>query len=373
MANLNKGVKSIEIIKKTALITLRFAKTSGRKKLQPNDLGLSESQLPPDQIASLGSKTTINPKSLNVFDKLKRRADRYCETIGVKLSAQTYAIPESKIVEVCTCLDSITNDYRAAVSDFVKHYDLMIDEWVSEITKENPAWGERIKNAASTSEMIKNKFYADYDIYQLNTEINTDAQALTLSKQGSSIATGLQKSVYSAIDEFMNNLTTGKVRSSSAISTLEKIKDKVDSMAFINTKYLKVAQVIDSAKNTLPATGYLNSDDIVKVSGILHVINTPDLLKAVTADNENVEINSTPVNNQANEINQQQIETTVVSTEDKTIVHTDDISMDCSFDFGNDDQIENQTDITNQQSEEQIDETQSEEEPKPLSSFTFFY
>lgn len=320
--------KTISIIEKTALVNLRFAKTTGRKKLQPSDLGLTENQLPPEQIATLGAKSTINPEKLKVFDTLKRRADRLCQVNGIKLSAQTYAIPEVKIVKFCESMDKIISDYENEVGIFISHYDQMVTDWIDVISVENPSWGEKIKNAASTSESLKGKFFADYEIYQLNTDAKTMAQEITLNKQSQRISTGMSQTVYDELkvvfDLFQQDQIKG-VKAKNVMTALKKVQDRVDSLTFIDANFFEVSKLLKKATAFIPVSGLLTTTDMMNISGALHVINTPDLLTAVLKQQKVIASN---INNNTSD-SSNDAENGVITTVETSI---DD---DCDFSFGN--------------------------------------
>ncbi len=349
--------KTISIIEKTALVNLRFAKTTGRKKLQPSDLGLTESQLPPDQIATLGAKSTINPEKLKVFDTLKRRADRLCQINGIKLSAQTYAIPENKIVTFCKNMDTIILDYEKEVIKFINHYDQMVTDWIDIISIENPSWGDKIKNSASTSESLKGKFFADYEIYQLHTGAKTVAQEITLNKQSQRISSGMTNTVYDELNvvfELFKQDQMKGVKAKIVMTALNKVQDRVDSLTFIDSSFFEVSKLLKKAISFIPVSGLLTTLDMMNISGVLHVISTPDLLTAVLKQQKTI-----------TEISNNDTSTAVINA-DKAIITTVETSIDddCDFSFGN-----------NVSSPEP--EIKSKPEPKPeptdnSSNFGFF-
>ncbi|MCI0628736.1 MAG: DUF3150 domain-containing protein, partial [Acidobacteria bacterium] len=68
---------------------------SGQKKLSPSDLQLSESDLPPQEIATLGSKRLCDPNSLSALHRIESRTRDCCSKTGVKF-LNGFAVPKSK-------------------------------------------------------------------------------------------------------------------------------------------------------------------------------------------------------------------------------------------------------------------------------------
>jgi hypothetical protein len=72
----------ITVLKQLTAIRLDVNIWSARKKLTPADFGTSN--LPPESIASLGSKKVCNPEDLRVFGALKARAVALLDRHGVR-------------------------------------------------------------------------------------------------------------------------------------------------------------------------------------------------------------------------------------------------------------------------------------------------
>jgi len=83
-----------KVLQDLVLIHLSFSIWSGKKKLRPEDL--KGANLPPDKLASLGSKRIFDPDALKVFATLKRQAERACEEVGVRFLGG-YALPKDKL------------------------------------------------------------------------------------------------------------------------------------------------------------------------------------------------------------------------------------------------------------------------------------
>ena len=88
-----------KVLQGLVLVHLSFSVWSGKKKLRPEDL--KGANLPPDKLASLGSKRIFDPDALKVFATLKRQAERACEEVGVRFLGG-YAIPEEKLAPTTT-------------------------------------------------------------------------------------------------------------------------------------------------------------------------------------------------------------------------------------------------------------------------------
>lgn len=79
MSNQNE----IRTIERVLCFSLEIHIWSGRRKLRTTDIGEID-ELPNSDLASLGSKKVIDSEHLKPFDKLKKRAQKACESRGVR-------------------------------------------------------------------------------------------------------------------------------------------------------------------------------------------------------------------------------------------------------------------------------------------------
>lgn len=117
---------------------------SGRRKLKTTDIGEVE-DLPHGDLASLGSNKVIDSEHLKVFDKLKKRAQKACESRGVRFLGG-YAIPAGKAKLVADDLDAIAVEYEKERNHLVSNYDRLILEWQN--APQNQEWAHIIKDEA---------------------------------------------------------------------------------------------------------------------------------------------------------------------------------------------------------------------------------
>ena len=75
-------VSDIRILDNLLALNLNVSLWSARRKMSQEDLGSAE--LPPEDLASLGSKRIADPENLKVFGTLKARAFNYLDRHGVR-------------------------------------------------------------------------------------------------------------------------------------------------------------------------------------------------------------------------------------------------------------------------------------------------
>lgn len=86
---------NITVLDHLVVVNLDIHIWTARKKLVPLDLGGAE--LPPEDLASLGSKRICNPEDLRTFGTLKARAVNLLERNGIRFLSG-WAVPETRMM-----------------------------------------------------------------------------------------------------------------------------------------------------------------------------------------------------------------------------------------------------------------------------------
>src|SRR5690606_6491410 len=109
-------------LKNVVVLQLDVHTWTGRKKLSKADLkNVTDEQIPPDTLASLGSKRISNPDELLWQERLKARAERACLAVGTRFLGG-YAVPVAKLDELVNELTSIRDEWNVAKEEFLDNY-----------------------------------------------------------------------------------------------------------------------------------------------------------------------------------------------------------------------------------------------------------
>ena len=101
----------ITVLDHLLVVNLDIHIWTARKKLVPLDLGGAE--LPPEDLASLGSKRVCNPEDLRSFTTLKARAVSVLERSGIRFLSG-WAVPDTRIDDIMRELAVIRDEFNAA-------------------------------------------------------------------------------------------------------------------------------------------------------------------------------------------------------------------------------------------------------------------
>lgn len=138
------------ILDQVVLVKVEANIYGARKKLKKEDLVLANgSKLPPEDLASLGSKRLLDPDQLTVFNRLKKEADRICLRIGTRFLGG-YAIPTAAAPDIIAELERIGLDFAAAKKEFLAGYDAAVTDWVVR----HPEFAYIIEKAVDSVEFV---------------------------------------------------------------------------------------------------------------------------------------------------------------------------------------------------------------------------
>lgn len=123
----------ITVLDHLLVVNLDIHIWTARKKLVPLDLGGAE--LPPEDLASLGSKRVCNPEDLRSFTTLKARAVSVLERSGIRFLSG-WAVPDTRIDDIMRELAVIRDEFNAAKESFLQRYEQSVRDWIAR----HPQW-----------------------------------------------------------------------------------------------------------------------------------------------------------------------------------------------------------------------------------------
>jgi hypothetical protein len=96
----------------------------------PLDLGGAE--LPPEDLASLGSKRICNPEDLRAFCTLNARAVSILERNGIRF-LNGFAVPQTRLDDISVELAAIRKEFDGEKEMFLQRYDQSVQDWIARV------------------------------------------------------------------------------------------------------------------------------------------------------------------------------------------------------------------------------------------------
>jgi hypothetical protein len=259
------------VLKSILAVNLDVNIWSARRKLQPGDFVHSE--LPPEKLASLGSKRICNPSDLKVFSTLKARAVNVLDKSGVRFLGG-WAIPEAKAAEIVNGLDLIAEEFKHAKDKFMKNYDQAVQNWITE----NPGWEKIIATSVVNADYVASRIAFNWQVFKV---VNPTGRKKAL------LETGLQSEVSNlggtlfdeiartAQEAFKRSFTGKSMITRKALSPLKNIQQKLNDLSFIEPKVAPVVSLIENAIARIPGRGAIQGPDLLMLQGLLTMISAP--------------------------------------------------------------------------------------------------
>ena len=264
----------ITVLKSLVAVRLDVAIWSARRKLTAADFG--STHLPPEKLASLGSKKICDPDALKVFATLKGRAVSLLDRIGVRFLGG-WAVPESRVKDVIEGLRSIEQEYLRAKSAFLAHYDDAVRRWIAE----NPGWEDLIKRSVVGIDTVRSRIGFGWQVFQVAPP-KKSSRAFgqgSLIDEVTNLGDTLFGEVAKAANETWAKTYAGKTEvTQKALSPLRTLRAKLAGLSFVEPRVSPVVDLLDAAFGQLPDKGPIDGASLVMLQGLVCLLRDPQAL-----------------------------------------------------------------------------------------------
>ena len=247
---------------------------TARKKLTPADLG--GATLPPDDLASLGSKRICNPEDLKKFGTLKARAVSLLERNGVRF-LNGWAVPDTRMDAISIDLAAIRDEFLQTKEDFLRRYDQSVQDWITQ----HPQWGGIIANSVVSEEHVRSRLGFRWQMFQVQPPSQTPPGALhdDLDSEVMSLGATLFDEIAKTAAETWHRCYAGKTEvTRKALSPLKSIHDKLLGLTFVEPRVAPVAELLDTAFRSIPRRGAINGSMLIMLQGLVSLLQNPQIL-----------------------------------------------------------------------------------------------
>ncbi len=246
---------------------------TARKKLTPADFGGAE--LPPEDLASLGSKKVCNPQELRVFGTLKARAVNLLDRTGVRFLGG-WAIPEDKADEIVAELTVIRDDFLNAKEQFLNRYDEAVRDWISQ----HPGWESLIGTSTVSADYVRSRIGFKWQMFKLLPPAD-DSVHQGLREEITDLGGTLFGEVAKSATDTWHRCFEGKDKvTHKALSPLRSIHAKLSGLSFVEPRAMPVMDLLDTAFNRMPKRGHIQGSELVMLQGVVSLLRDPTTLVA---------------------------------------------------------------------------------------------
>lgn len=252
-------------LSKMRIFTLSIAVWTGRKKLKPEDIGIPAGATPPE-VVSLGVKKTCPQERLTVFNTLRAKAERACQQHGLPFLG-AYAVPVHKAEALTEALEDLKRTFLDERAKFLADYDAIVEKWV----RKHPAFEVALRKAITPASIVGTRLAFRYGSFEVQADsVGGDAQEMA-DELGDTL---LDEVVRTANEMWATKIDGADEISQRGLSPIRKLRDKVDSLAFLDSRAAEVVNAIDHVLSALPKTGPISNRDFMLLSLLVSQMRT---------------------------------------------------------------------------------------------------
>ncbi|MBI9088207.1 MAG: DUF3150 domain-containing protein [Desulfobacterium sp.] len=245
---------------------------SARKKLTPADFGGAD--LPPEELASLGSKKICNPEDLKIFGTLKSRAVNMLDQSGVRFLGG-WGIPEDSSEEIVKNLIVIRDEFIDAKEQFLNRYNEAVLDWIGQ----HPGWEKLIGDSTVGEDYVRSRIGFKWQMFKLLPSTNNDVVDMGLQDEIYGLGKTLYEEVAKAATDTWHRCYAGKNKvTHKALSPLRTIHQKLTGLSFVEPRVVPILDLLTTAFNKIPAKGYIQGSDLLLLQGVVTLLRDPEAL-----------------------------------------------------------------------------------------------
>ena len=268
-ASNDNGNLNLNLHDRSLFTTLAINIWSGSKKLTAKDFGLSNEQLPPGKLASLGSKKIFNPNHIEPFNRMRYEVRNFLTQYSLPF-ANGFIYPE----EYVDTIDSFLEEQKLVFNDkkrlFLEEYEKNLEEWLQEA--DNVQWRHLISGSIVDAGFVANKFNFGWFTMSFNPAVK--------SGQLEEAVVNLPASVFADVVESAKLLLmTARKKGNDhtnqkAIPPFERMMEKLNRLRFFNPKAATLSRGIALVINSLPVTGPVTGADYQRLYSLTQSLSS---------------------------------------------------------------------------------------------------
>ncbi|MBD9361602.1 DUF3150 domain-containing protein [Methylomonas fluvii] len=262
------------ILDRVVLVKVEANIYGARKKLKKEDLVLADgSKLPPEDLASLGSKRLLDPDKLTVFNRLKKEAERICLRVGTRFLGG-FAVPVESAASITAELERIALDFAAAKTEFIAGYDAAVTDWVVR----HPEFAGIIEQAVDSVEFVSTRLSFDFLVVSVGLPDSLPpADVARLESKIGSLSEQMFYEISVEANQLIEQSLLGKEQvTRNALRPIRRMRDKLDGLGFLDHRVAPVVSTIDDLLARIPTKGAIEGSVLQEILATAMLLSDPD-------------------------------------------------------------------------------------------------
>ncbi len=267
-------ITDIKVADKMLVIAPDIRIWSARRKMQAEDYGINATNLPPDDIASLGVKKLCPPESLRPFAMLKSRAVSLLSRIGIPFMPGSWLVPADKGNEISKTLEAIKREFDRAKEAFLSEYDAICANWQTQ----HPNHAEMLRNGSVAPDYVRSRLSFGWRAFALRMTKHSNLRD-ELANLGNSVFADIARE---AIVVQREVFTDRQTVSQKALWPIRNLHDKLRGLAFVHPQISAAANLVQTCLERMPKKGEITGADLGTVLALVTLLSDPAALEDAT-------------------------------------------------------------------------------------------
>lgn len=267
-------MSDMQILDQLDIIAIEVTIPTGKRKLAAEDLKLTSTV--PEALIQLGTKQTIDPSDLKTFYTLKRRAERYCDAVGIRFLSG-YAVPQYLTAGIIESIEKTRVEFEAEKSKFLTTYDQKVNSWISK----HPDFAASLRRAVWTNSEISARLSFGHASFRMKASDHPGQLGTMVSRLGNTLLDEVATDAEELLERSIVPIQKGEAKLTRRIlSPLQRIRDKLNGLAFVDPAVSPVVDAIDALLKKAGTDGDLAPllQDIIQMTLVL---SDPDKMRRI--------------------------------------------------------------------------------------------
>lgn len=271
-------MSSLTVLNKTVCLKLRVSLWTGRRRLRAEDLGNAAQNLPPDDLASLGSLKLCNPKRLAELGAIKRAAERECERVCVSFLGG-YATEDNNITALAAKLKGFQARFDEKAEAFAQGLQTDIDAWKAL----HPQWKDIIEEKVPDAAHVRSRFQFSFQAFRVGPASGDLADLVNGGLEEA--ASGLSGQLFAEIEAEAREAWTSSYEGKDcvgqkALRPLKAILRKLEALRYLDARCQPIIDQFVKVLGSLPRHGPIQDPHLSAVIGLFRVVECGKTLRA---------------------------------------------------------------------------------------------
>jgi Protein of unknown function (DUF3150) len=271
-------MSSLAVLDKTVCLMLRVSLWTGRRRLRAEDLGDAAKDLPPEDLASLGSLKLCNPKRLAVLGAIKRAAERECDRLCVGFLGG-YATEERNITGLVAKLQDYKKRFDNEAADFAAGLQAEINKW----TALHPTYKSLIEKVHPDAAHVQSRFQFGFQAFRVGPAGNDPHDNVNggLAEAASGLSGQLFREIEAEAAQAWKTSYEGKAAvGQKALSPLKTILRKLDALSYLDFRCAPIIDQFRKVLGAMPKHGPIEDPHLSALIGLFRIVQSGQTLRS---------------------------------------------------------------------------------------------